>query len=82
MLLTRLCANCGHELTQKSRSKLTLTGVAMLALAVPLLFRSYVWIVGILLASAGIYLLIWSVLGRGLWCRRCKKFPVSKVFAG
>ena len=82
MRVTDLCPSCGHELTQKSRLKLSVAGIALLILAVPLELHAYVWPLAILLAAIGLYLLLWSVFGKGRWCRRCKKFPVSKKLAG
>ena len=82
MLVTDLCPACGDELTQKSRLKLFLTGVALLVLSVPIMSRAYVWPLAILLAACGLYLLMWGVFGKGRWCRRCKKFPVPKKLAG
>jgi VIT1/CCC1 family predicted Fe2+/Mn2+ transporter len=82
VLVTNMCPACGHELIQKNRPLLSLAGAAFLIAAIPLLFFHYVWIVAIVTAAAGLYLLFWSVLGKGKWCRRCKKFPVSKTLAG
>jgi len=82
LLVTNMCPACGHELTQKSRSLLALVGALFVAVAIPLLFFHYAWIVGIVTAAAGLYLLFWSVLGKGKWCRQCKKFPMSKSLAG
>jgi hypothetical protein len=81
VLVTNMCPACGQELTQKSQSLLSLAGAVFLVAAIPLLFFDYVWIVAIVTAAAGLYLLFWSVLGKGKWCRRCKKFPVSKFLA-
>jgi len=82
MLVTDLCPACGHELTQKSRALLLLSGIAMLVVSVPITLRAYVWPLAILLAATGLYLVLWSVFGKGRWCRRCKKFPVSKKLVG
>jgi len=82
MRVTDLCPSCGHKLTRKSRSTLLLAGVVLLILAVPLILRAYIWPLAILLAAIGLYLLMWGVFGKGRWCRRCKKFPVSKKLAG
>jgi hypothetical protein len=82
VLVTNMCPGCGHELTQKSRPLLSLAGAVLLIAAIPLLFFHYVWIVAIVTAATGLFLLFWSVLGKGKWCRRCKKFPVSKSLAG
>jgi hypothetical protein len=78
VLVTNMCPACGHELTQKSRSLLTLVGAVLLIAAIPLLFFHYVWMVAIITAAIGLYLLFWSVLGKGKWCRHCKKFPVPR----
>lgn len=71
------CPACGGELIQKSRVRLLLTGLAMLA-AVGL---AHVWPAlrapAIVLALTGIYLVIWATLGRARWCRSCKKFPLG-----
>ncbi len=82
VLVTNMCPACGHELTQKPRSRLTFAGLALLVAAAFLIFRPYVWLIAILMAAIAIYLLMWSILGKGKWCRRCKKFPVSKSLAG
>lgn len=82
MLVNNMCPGCGCEFTQKSLLKLSLTGIAFLAAAVFLLLVPFLWVASIPLAAVGIFLLIWSVLGKGKWCRRCKKFPVSKSLAG
>jgi len=31
----------------------------------------------IILALAGIYLVAWGTIGKGRWCRNCKRFVVS-----
>jgi hypothetical protein len=82
MQVTNLCPACAHELTQKSPVKLSLAGVALITGAIPLLFHRFVWPAAILLAATGIYLLIGSLLGKGKWCKRCKKFPVPKSLVG
>ncbi|HKS83466.1 MAG TPA: hypothetical protein VJR23_18320 [Candidatus Acidoferrales bacterium] len=35
------------------------------------------WIVAAMLLAIAAYLLVWSTLGKGRWCRRCKKFSIS-----
>ncbi len=82
VLVTNMCPSCGRELTQKSRALLVLAGIIFLIAAIPLLFFHYVWIVAIVTAAAGLFLLFWSVFGKGKWCRRCKKFPVPRFLAG
>ncbi len=80
--VNNMCPSCGRELTQKSRALLVLAGIIFLIAAIPLLFFHYVWIVAIVTAAAGLFLLFWSVFGKGKWCRRCKKFPVPRFLAG
>jgi hypothetical protein len=79
--VTNMCPVCGRELTQKRRSTLSICGVALVIAAIPLLYRRYIWLLAILMAATGLYLLIWSVFGKGKWCTRCKKFPISKSLA-
>lgn len=80
--VTQICPACGHQLTQKNRPAINVAGAVLIVAAVPLLFRSYYWLIAILMAATGLYLLIWSIFGKGKWCSRCKKFPVSKSLAG
>ncbi len=80
--VTNMCPACGRELHQKSRPLLAIVGAVFLIGAIPLLFLHYVWTLGLITAAVGLYLLFWSAFGKGKWCRRCKKFPVSKSFVG
>jgi len=71
------CPSCGNELLQKSRTKLFATGVIALAAVVGCFFLSPLyWIATSFLVLIGGFLIAWSTLGKGLWCRHCKKFPV------
>lgn len=76
--VTNMCPACGRELHQNSRPLLSLGGAVFLIGSIPLLFFHYVWMAAIVTAAAGLFLLIWGVLGKGKWCARCKKFPVPK----
>ena len=71
------CPACGGELIQKSRPRLLLVGLTMLA--APALARVWtvLWVPAIVLALTGIYLVVWATLGRARWCRNCKKFPLG-----
>ncbi|MGH9688304.1 MAG: hypothetical protein ACRD5K_14565 [Candidatus Acidiferrales bacterium] len=82
MLVNNMCLRCGGEFAQKSLIKLSLAGIAFLLVAFFLLFFPLFWLASMPLAAVGIYLLIWSVFGKGKWCRRCKKFPLPKSLAG
>ena len=71
------CPTCGGEMIQKSRARLIVVGLGMIAsvaiaFAVPLF-----WAPGIILALTGIYLLAWATLGQARWCRNCKKFSTA-----
>lgn len=71
------CPACGGGLIQKSRARLLLVGLAMLAsLALPLVWP-VLWAPVVVLALTGGYLLVWAMLGRARWCRSCKKFPLG-----
>jgi hypothetical protein len=55
--------------------KLVGVGLVMLAAAAVLAFLRMIRIATGLLALVAAYLIAWSTLGKGLWCRLCKKFP-------
>jgi Flp pilus assembly protein TadB len=72
------CPYCGAEWTQKSRPLLFLVGLSMLIAGIIALLDSPVyWIVAAMFLAISAYLLVWSTLGKGRWCRRCKKFSIS-----
>lgn len=71
------CKTCGGEMLQKNRWRLFLVGVLMIAAAGIAVFVPYFWAPGVILALAGAYLVVWATLGRGRWCRGCKRFNVS-----
>jgi hypothetical protein len=59
---------------QKSRGRLALVGVLLLAaLAIAVLWPPW-WVPGVLLGLTGGYLLAWASVGQGRWCRGCKRF--------
>jgi len=62
---------------QKSRLRLFLVGLLMAASLTLAFFIPYFWIPSILLALIGLYLIVWATLGKGGWCRTCKKFSVG-----
>jgi len=69
-----LCKTCHNELIQKNRVILFVVGILMLSIGALCLVISWLWILSIPLFLAGGYLLAWSMIGKGLWCRHCKKF--------
>jgi hypothetical protein len=72
------CATCGGEMVQKGRLRLFLVGVLMVALSAVAVFLPHFWGAAIILVPDGVYLIVWATLGRGLWCRTCKKFGISR----
>jgi len=71
------CPACGGPLIQKNRAKLIITGVCMCASLVASVFVPLLLMPAIILALAGIYLIAWGTIGKGRWCRNCKRFVVS-----
>jgi len=67
------CSACGHEVILKSRTRLGLVGALMLGGAAAALLLRFTWPLAILLAMTGGYLLLWATLGKGAWCRQCKR---------
>ena len=68
------CKRCGGEVVQKSRVRLALVGVLMLApLGLGVLWPP-LWVPAVILGLTGVYLLVWASAGHGRWCRGCKCF--------
>jgi len=71
------CPSCGNELLQKNRVLLFVVGlVAVGATAACFFLSPFFWIATSFLVLIGGFLIAWSTLGKGRWCRQCKKFPV------
>jgi hypothetical protein len=70
------CTTCGGVMIQKSRSRLFIVGALMIASLSITAFARLFWIPGIVLLLTGAYLIIWATVGKGCWCRTCKKFGV------
>jgi hypothetical protein len=60
----------------KSRGRLFIVGVSMVAAAAAAYFVPYFGIAAILLLLIGSYLIVWATLGKGAWCRECKRFSL------
>jgi hypothetical protein len=68
------CKRCGGEVVRKSRVRLALVGILMLAaLGLGVLWWP-LWLPAAICGLTGAYLLAWASVGRGLWCRGCKRF--------
>jgi hypothetical protein len=72
------CKRCGGEVVQKSRSRLALIGVLLVGVFLVAVLGLgvvwWVWLPAALCALTGAYLLAWATIGRGRWCRGCKRF--------
>jgi hypothetical protein len=68
------CSRCGGEIVQKSRSRLALVGVLLVAALGSGILWWPLWLPAVVCALAGVYLLAWALIGRGRWCRGCKRF--------
>jgi hypothetical protein len=64
-------------LVQKSRRRLIGAGILAVVVAGLLFLPSIIWIsaCGLFLGCIGVYLLLWGVVGKGYWCRTCKRIP-------
>ena len=68
------CQRCGGEVVRKSRSRLALVGGLLLAgLGLGFVWAP-LWLPAVALGLTGAYLLAWASVGRGRWCRGCKRF--------
>jgi hypothetical protein len=68
------CRRCGGEVVQKPRARLVLVGIVMLALVAMGPRSAWLWAPAVVFGMTGLYLLTWASLGRGRWCRGCKRF--------
>jgi hypothetical protein len=70
------CKTCGAEMVQKSRARLVLVGLLMMASIAITFPLAWFRIPGTIIFLTGVYLFLWGSLGRGAWCRNCKKFSL------
>lgn len=63
-------------MVQKNRARLIVVGVLLIAAAGISFYFSAFLVPGVILSLTGVYLLLWATLGRGGWCRACKKFSL------
>jgi hypothetical protein len=63
-------------MVQKSRARLVTVGLIAMALIVVSFRFPWFWGPGIILFLIGAYLIVWGTIGRGGWCRNCKKFSL------
>ena len=70
------CPACGGEMIQKSKTRLIVVGLCMIASVAIAFFVPLFWAPGVILVLTGVYLLVWATIGKARWCRVCKKFNV------
>jgi hypothetical protein len=63
-------------MVHKNTPRLFVVGLAMVASPAVAAFVPFFWAPAIILALTGTYLITWATLGRGYWCRECKKFSL------
>lgn len=69
------CRRCGGEVVQKPIARLVVVvGVVMLATAGLAVAWPVLWPPAVVLGLTGAYLVAWAAIGRGRWCRGCKRF--------
>ena len=68
------CPRCQTEMLQKNRVLLLIVGLGLMTSPALTLLSRYFWPPAILLTLTGVYLLVWTTVGKGQWCRTCKKF--------
>ncbi len=62
---------------ERPRGRLITVGLAMLTSTALAYFFPAFWPPAIILSLTGLYLLAWATLGKGGWCRNCKRFNFS-----
>jgi len=72
------CPTCGGPLIQKPRSRLVLVALGFLVISA-IVFRAFhgLRVVLFTLGLVGLYLMAWAIIGKGRWCRECKRFPIA-----
>jgi hypothetical protein len=64
-------------MVRKSRPGLFCAGILMILWNTLVVVSLFFLISGAFFAVVGVYLIIWATLGKGCWCRNCKRFNVS-----
>jgi hypothetical protein len=65
-------------MVRKSLLRLVVVGLLMAAAPAVAAFVPYLWAPAIISALAGAYLLAWAAVGKGYWCRECKRFGLVR----
>ena len=56
--------------------RLFVVGLLMIAAIEVPAYIPYFWATRIILCITGVYLMVWATLGKGRWCRTCKRFSI------
>jgi hypothetical protein len=72
---THACPTCGGEMIQKSKARLMVVGLVMVASAGFALFLPIFRIPAVIIALTAFYLFFWVTVGKARWCQNCKRFP-------
>ena len=71
------CPTCGVPMKEYNRILLFVAGFVLFSLAVGLT-QMGIWIyLSPFLGLAGLFVLIWTGFGKGLWCSTCKNIPLG-----
>jgi hypothetical protein len=62
---------------QKNRLRLFLAGLGLFAVIGLVFFIPHFEVPGMLLSLGGAYLIFWATVGKGGWCRSCKKYNIG-----
>ncbi|HEV7608969.1 MAG TPA: hypothetical protein VGO61_16620 [Steroidobacteraceae bacterium] len=72
----RKCRNCRGGLIRRNPAQLLVVGLIFCSSLSIAFFAPLFWVPGIILFVAGLYLIAWATLARGMWCRQCKTFSI------
>jgi hypothetical protein len=67
------CSRCHGPLILKSRARLVGVGILLIATLALGPLAEWIWAPASLAAVTGVYLVAWGTVGRGRWCRTCKR---------
>ena len=68
------CPTCGTVMIQKSRPRLIIVGVGLIASLGLVRLAPMFWIPCLIVVPTGVFLIVWATVGKGRWCRQCKTF--------
>lgn len=69
------CPHCNQPLIRRDRTALLVCGSIFVATLLAGFMAWWLLLPAGFLALIGLYLIAWSTVGRGLWCRQCKQVP-------